>query len=184
MNDLSVARPIKVWVLIKRFLFPGWLISLIYYFKFKAKISPKSEVELSHNIKMGYGCVISSFTKLKASEGTLHFGNRCGIASGSFISSGEKGIFIGDNFVCGPNVIITASNYNYEKIDVHIEDQGHTSKGIRIGNNVWVGGGSVILDGSYLGNNTIVVANSLVNRRFPDNVILQGNPAKIIFRRK
>ena len=34
------------------------------------------------------------------------------------------------------------------------------------------------------GYNTIVVANSLVNRRFPANVIVQGNPAKIIFKRE
>ena len=47
----------------------------------------------------------------------------------------------------------------------------------------WVGAGAVILDGSVLGNNTVVVANSLVNRRFPPNCILQGNPARILMRR-
>lgn len=169
--------------LIKRFILPGWLVSLIYYFRFGAKISPRAEVELSYNVKMGNGCTVGSFTKLKASTGPVYFGNRCGIATGCFLSTGKNGIIIGNNLVCGPNVIITASNYIYDEVGVHLEDQGHTSKGVRIGDNVWIGGGSVILDGAHLGDNSIVIANSLVNRRFPANVIVQGNPAKIIFRR-
>ena len=64
-----------------------------------------------------------------------------------------------------------------------MEDQGSTSKGIRIGDNVWVGAGTTILDGSVVGSNTVIVANSLVNRRYPPDVILQGAPAKIIMRR-
>ena len=47
----------------------------------------------------------------------------------------------------------------------------------------WVGAGSTILDGTVLGDNTIIVANSLVNRRFPPNVVIQGNPGKVILRR-
>jgi acetyltransferase-like isoleucine patch superfamily enzyme len=65
-----------------------------------------------------------------------------------------------------------------------LQQQGVTSLGIRIGRNVWVGANSTILDGSVLGDNSIVVANSLVNRRFPPNVIIQGNPAKVILRRQ
>ena len=166
-----------------RVLTPGFVVSLIYYRRFGSKISPKSEVELSDNFTMGPGCVVGSFTKIKAADGPLHIGARGGIATGCFIASGAKGIDIGDNFVCGPNTVITASNYVYDEIGVHIEDQGTTSKGVRIGNNVWIGAGSVLLDGTVLGDNCIVVAGSLVNRRFPDNSIVQGNPAKILMKR-
>ncbi len=55
--------------------------------------------------------------------------------------------------------------------------------GVRIGKNVWIGAGSIILDGTVIGDNCVVVAGSLVNRRYPDNVIIQGNPAKIIMKR-
>ena len=41
---------------------------------------------------------------------------------------------------------------------------------------------SVILDGTVIGENSIVV-DSLVNRRFPPNCIIQGNPAKVILKR-
>jgi acetyltransferase-like isoleucine patch superfamily enzyme len=162
---------------------PGWVVSLVYLRRFGAKISPRAEVDLSDNIKMGKGCVVGSFTKVKASDGPVTMGDRCGIATNCFIAGGPKGIEIGDNFVCGPNVVMTASNYVYAEVGVHLEDQGISSKGVRIGNNVWIGAGCVILDGSVLGDNCIVVAGSLVNRRYPANSIIQGNPAKILTRR-
>jgi len=167
----------------RRFLVPRTVISVYYYLRFGAKVSPRAEVELSSNLVLGTGCVVSSFTKIKATDGPLILGARGGIATGCFISTGEKGIYIKDNFVCGPNVVITASNYVYEKLDVHLEDQGSTSRGVRIGSNVWIGSNTTVLDGTVIGDNTIVVANSLLNRRYPPNAILQGAPAKVIMRR-
>jgi acetyltransferase-like isoleucine patch superfamily enzyme len=169
--------------LLKRFLVPRFVVSLYYYLKFRAKISPRAEVELSSNLRFGPDCTVSSFTKIKATHGPLVMGARCGLGTGCFLSAGEEGTIIGDNFVCGPNTVITSSNYIYDDLSAHLEDQGHTSRGIRIGDNVWIGSSSVILDGSELGDNTIVVANSLVNRRYPPNSILQGNPAKLIMKR-
>jgi acetyltransferase-like isoleucine patch superfamily enzyme len=173
-NKLSV-----IW----RFIVPTLVVNLYYLVKYSAKISPRAEVELSRNLKLGAGCKVSSFTKIKASQGPLVMGARCGVATGCFISSGDKGIEIGDDFICGPNSVITASNYVYERLDVPLEEQGYTSRGIRIGNNVWLGAGTIVLDGTALGDNTVVMANSLVNRRYPPNSILQGNPAKVILKR-
>ncbi len=163
--------------LIRRFLVPRFLVSIYYYLKFGAKISPRAEVELSSNLMFGHGCTIGSFTKIKASEGPLTIGDRCGFGTGCFISSGEQGLSIGDNLVCGPHVVIMASSYRYDLLGVHLHDQGTTSRGTRIGNNVWIGAGSVILDGSDIGDDSIIVANSLVSRSHPPNTVLQGNPA-------
>ena len=58
-----------------------------------------------------------------------------------------------------------------------------TSKGVTIGDNVWIGAGSTITDGSVIGDNSIVVANSLVNRRYKANSIIQGSPASVVFTR-
>ncbi len=168
---------------LKRMLTPAPAITLYYLWKFRAKVSPKAEVDLTSNIELGKGCVIGSFTKLKASGGVFRMGDRGGIANGCFISAGAGMIRIGRNFICGPNVNILGHNYEHGAKDAHLEDLGVTSRGIVIGDNVWIGAGSSITDGAVIGNNTIVVANSLVNRRYPDDVILQGNPAKVIFRR-
>lgn len=168
---------------ISRFLIPKFLVTIYYFLKYRAKVSTSAEMELSSNISLGKGTTIGSFTKVKATEGKLLVGERGGFANGCFIAAGESGLEIGDNFICGPNVIITSSNYITDQKDVHFEDQGVTSKGIKIGNNVWIGGGSVILDGTVIGDNSIVVANSLVNRRFKPNVVIQGNPAKVLITR-
>jgi len=126
---------------------------------------------------------ISSFTKIKATDGPLIIGTETGFATSCFVSASYGGITIGDHCMFGPNVNIMSSNYNTDMFDVPFSKQGYVSKGVRIGNNVWVGAGTTILDGTVLGDNTIIVANSLVNRRFPANVILQGNPAKVILKR-
>jgi acetyltransferase-like isoleucine patch superfamily enzyme len=166
--------------LIRRFLFPQFVVTIIYLLKFGAKISFKAEVELSNNIKMGKGVIISSFTKLKASDGAVELGAGSGFATGCFISSGEKGIIAGENFLCGPNVCIIASNFVINRLNEGI----HTSRGIRIGNNVWVGANATILDGSEIGDNTVVYANSVVSGKHPPNVILRGCPAQVIFENK
>jgi maltose O-acetyltransferase len=49
-----------------------------------------------------------------------------------------------------------------------------------IGNNVWVGGRAVINPGVKIGNNVVIASGSVVTKAVPDNVVVGGNPAKII----
>lgn len=167
----------------RRFLVPAFVVSLYAFAKSRSTISIRAEVELSSNLRLGRRCTVSSFTKIKVTDGPLITGEHCGFGTGCFVAAGAGGIELGDHVICGPNVVLIASNYRYESVAVPLEQQGHTSVGIRIGNNVWIGANSVVLDGSVIGDNSIVVANSLVNRRFPPNSIIQGNPAKAILQR-
>jgi len=169
---------------LRRFLTPPIVVTGVYYLRFRAKVSPKAEVDLHPNLRLGKRCVISSFSKFKATDGPLVVGDRGGFATGCFVATGEGGIEIGDNVIVGPNVNIVSVNYRTDELNVHLEDLGHTSKGIKIGHNVWIGAGCTILDGAVIGDNTVVVANSLVNRRFKSNVILSGHPAKVLMKRQ
>ncbi len=159
-------------------------MSLVAFLRWRARISTRAEVELSSKLRLGARTTVSSFTKIKTAEGFVHTGRDCGFANGCFIAAGAGGIELGDDVLVGPNVVIIAINYRYAEVRVPFAQQGTTSAGVRIGNNVWIGANTTILDGSVIGDNTIIVANSLVNRRFPPNVIIQGNPAKIIMRRE
>jgi acetyltransferase-like isoleucine patch superfamily enzyme len=173
----------SIGLLARRFLVPSFVVSLYAFARWRSGISTRAEVELSPNLKLGRKNTVSSFTKIKVTDGVLVTGEQCGFGTGCFISAGEGGIKLGDHVICGPNVVLIASNYRYERVDVPLEQQGQTSRGVRIGNNVWIGANSVVLDGAALGDHSIVAAGSLGHRRFPPNSIIQGNPAKVILRR-
>tara|TARA_B110000503_G_scaffold72285_1_gene111814 strand:- start:1009 stop:1188 length:180 start_codon:yes stop_codon:yes gene_type:complete len=51
-----------------------------------------------------------------------------------------------------------------------------------IGNNVWIGLNSIILKGVSVGDNTIIAAGSVVTKSFGNNLVIGGNPAKILKR--
>ncbi len=49
-----------------------------------------------------------------------------------------------------------------------------------MGNNVWIGGGAIILPGVTIGDNVVIGAGSIVTKDIPDNVIAAGNPCRVI----
>lgn len=176
---------LKPGTLLRRFLVPGFVVTLWGMWKHGAKISPKAEVEITPNLRLGKGAVISSWVKIKATDGPLHIGSHVEIASHCVITSYTAGTWIGDDCLIGPNVSIIGNNYRYDRLDVPIRLQEKISpKGIRIANNVWIGAGCVLLDGADIGSGCIVTPNSVVSSRLPENSVAQGNPAKVIFTRR
>ena len=167
----------------RRFLVPQSIANAWLMLRHRCKISLKAEIELTGNIRIGRGVTISSFVKIKAPTGPLTIGRDSGFACFCFVAADGEGIEIGDCCVFGPGVTIVSSNYVYGRLDRPYIEQGHSSKGIRIGSNVLIGANTTIADGTAIGDNTIVVANSFLNRRYPANAIVQGNPAKILMRR-
>ncbi|GAA5422460.1 chorismate mutase [Tetragenococcus halophilus] len=87
-------------------------------------------------------------------------------------------ITIGDNCMLAPNVKLYTASHPLHPIKRKsgLED----GKPITIGNDVWIGGGSVIIPGVTLGDNVVVGAGSVVTKSYPDNVVIAGNPAKVI----
>ena len=51
---------------------------------------------------------------------------------------------------------------------------------VTIGNNVWIGGRAVINPGVTIGDNVVVASGAVVTKDVPDNVVVGGNPARII----
>lgn len=51
---------------------------------------------------------------------------------------------------------------------------------VTIGNNVWIGGGAIILPGVTIGDNTTIGAGSVVSKSIPANSLAVGNPARVI----
>ena len=87
-------------------------------------------------------------------------------------------VTFGDNVMLAPNVQIYTATHPLKSKE---RNSGlEFAKPITIGNNVWIGGNSTICPSVTLGNNVVVGAGSVVTKSFPDDVVIGGNPAKII----
>lgn len=87
-------------------------------------------------------------------------------------------IRIGDNAMFGPNCQLLTPLH---PLDAQERISGlEYGAPITIGDNVWLGGGVTILPGVTLGDNVVVGAGAVVTKSFGDNIVLGGNPARII----
>ncbi|MCD8309570.1 MAG: sugar O-acetyltransferase [Clostridia bacterium] len=84
---------------------------------------------------------------------------------------------IGDNCFIAPQVGIYTACHPLDGQERLLYEMG---KPITIGNNCWIGGNAVINPGVTLGNNVTVGSGSVVTKSFPSDVVIAGNPAKII----
>jgi len=113
-------------------------------------------------------------------NGRIIIGDNVGI-SGATIYARDK-IQIGDYTIIGGNAKILDNDFHpIEPEERKVDNKDKIKKEeIIIGENCFIGVNSIILKGTKLGKNCIVGAGSVVSGVFPDNVIIAGNPAKII----
>lgn len=87
-------------------------------------------------------------------------------------------VTFGDNCMLGPNVSIFTAGH---PIDAELRNTGlEYGISITVGNNVWIGGNTVVCPGVHIGNNVVIGAGSVVTKDIPDNVVAAGNPARVI----
>lgn len=174
----------KVATVLRRFFFFPLVVTVYCLIKYRAKVSHRAEVEVSRNLVLARGVTIGSFTKVKASEGTLRMGANTRISNGCFVAADEAGLEIGENCLIGPGATIVSNAYHTDRIDIPFLEQGTHSKGTRLGDNVFIGAGARILDGAVIGSGAMIAANSVVATEIPENAIAQGAPAKVVLIRK
>jgi len=134
------------------------------------------------SIKIGKDTYIHPFCTLRAFKGYIHVGKECSLNPYSAIY-GDGGVEIGNYVRIASHVVIVASEHNWEDPNIPIHFQGIRSKGIKIGNDVWIGTHCVILDGVSIGNGAIVGAGAVVTKDVPPYSIVVGIPAKVIKKR-
>jgi maltose O-acetyltransferase len=87
-------------------------------------------------------------------------------------------VIIGDNVMLAPNVAIYTAGH-----PIHPDSRNSGYEygiGITIGNNVWIGGNTVINPGVTIGDNTVIGAGSVVTKDIPANVVAAGVPCRVI----
>ncbi len=87
-------------------------------------------------------------------------------------------VCFGNNCMLGPQVGIYTATHPLDPLE-RISGK-EFAKPIKIGDNCWIGGHATINPGVSLGNNVVVASGAVVTKSFGDNVVLAGNPARII----
>lgn len=167
------------WTLIRRALTPMPVVRLYYYWKFRARISPRAEVDLTSASAWGPDCAIAAYTKVKI-PGPFTMGRGVRIGSGCFIDSGWGGLTIGDGSEIGPNCTIVAVSYRTERLDQPLTEQGMVTQGIRIGRRVKLGPGCVVLDGAEIADDEIVPPGTVVRGRYAPTRGKRLTPSRVI----
>ncbi|MDE8563743.1 maltose O-acetyltransferase [Anoxybacillus rupiensis] len=87
-------------------------------------------------------------------------------------------IKIGDNCLIAPGVHIYTATHPLDPLERNSGTE--YGKPVSIGHNVWIGGRAVINPGVTIGNNVVIASGAVVTKDIPDNVVVGGNPARII----
>lgn len=107
----------------------------------------------------------------------IHIGENF-FANFNFTVLDEAPVTIGDNAFIGPNVSIYTACHPIDACERNTRQEW--AEPVTIGNNVWIGGGATILPGVSIGDNVVIGAGSVVTKDVQSDVVVAGNPARII----
>ena len=164
---------------------------LIGIFAFSAVLQGKADI--------GMGTKLMPHVFLNANTGLMSIGRNCYlnrgvvvICNGGHIITGDHcsfgpycviyghgGLFIGSDVRIGTGVVIIPANHSFKQ-GTKICEQPLTKKGVKIGNDCWIGAGAIILDGVKIGQGCVIGAGSVVTKSVPAYKIVVGNPARVI----
>lgn len=112
-------------------------------------------------------------------KGQINIGDRFCINRYSRIVAHEK-ITIGSHVTIGQMVSILDHDHQYRMDDGQLKLDGYQTAPIELGSNIWIGDKVTILKGVNIGNNVVIGAHTLVHKDVPSNVVIGGNPFKVL----
>jgi acetyltransferase-like isoleucine patch superfamily enzyme len=131
------------------------------------------------SVKLENGVRICCFAQVASHGGVIRIG--CDSLVGDYSNLyGQGGLEIGSNVMIASGVRIVANSHTFDRLDIPISQQPCVSRGIRIGDGVWIGTNAVILDGVSIGDGAVVAAGAVVTKEVPPFAIVGGVPARLI----
>lgn len=165
----------------------------------KEKLTIGSKTKLQDNVYidalsregviLGKGTIIGRNSRIECTGSLQNIGKGVKIGNNTTFGSdcyfgAAGGIDIGNDVVAGQYIRFHSENHNFADVNTLIREQGVTHKGIKIGNNCWIGAGAVFLDGSEIGDGCVVAANAVITKKFSANSVISGVPGKIVKKRE
>jgi acetyltransferase-like isoleucine patch superfamily enzyme len=115
-------------------------------------------------------------------DAVIRFGNGVGLA-GTRIGC-RVSIVVGNNTGLSDSRIMDSDFHDARDTSGNRQNSSGPAHEVVIGDNVWMGAGSMILKGVSIGNNSVVGAGAVVATNVPPNAVVFGNPAKVIWNLK
>lgn len=140
------------------------------YIAAEAAVFTKHLVLGAHSYIAGYALV----------RGDVEFGDHCTV--NAFVSISGK-VRCGHAVRIASHVSIVGFNHGFDDPAMLIHKQKHETRGITIGDDVWIGANAVILDGVTIGRGVVIAAGAVVTRDVPAFSIVAGVPARVMRKR-
>ena len=137
----------------------------------------------SINIRIGEGTKVMPGARLIPQQGRIVIGRNCTIQYGCLLY-GVGQLEIGDDVRMAAYTVVTPMNHVFSDPNVPIRLQGETAKGVRIGNDVWIGAGVKIVDGVSIGDGCVIGAGSVVTKDLAPFSVAVGVPARVVRKRE
>jgi acetyltransferase-like isoleucine patch superfamily enzyme len=159
---------------------PGIQIASSTYIAKSAMIQTDSDgcsfggrILISDGVTISDGVILATYGGAIEIEANAYIGPYC-------VLYGHGGLAIGRNTMIGAHTVIVPANHGFARIDVPMNMQPLTQKGINIGEDVWIGAGCQVLDGVRIGNGAVIGAGSVVTKDIEAYGIARGVPATVV----
>ena len=141
-------------------------------------IAPDAAIfgEPGRPVRIGDRCAVAAQAFL---HGPLTLGGDVSINAGARLDGGRKGITIGDGTRIASGAVLYAFDHGLAP-DRAIRDQPVRSRGITLGQDVWIGANAGVTDGVTIGDHAVVAMGAVVTRDVPAWTIVAGVPAQFV----
>jgi acetyltransferase-like isoleucine patch superfamily enzyme len=152
------------------------LFRLVHYYNYN-HVRPRRLADIGPGVRMSPTASLRNGERIKIGAYS-HIGANCSIWAGDSVGR----ITLGRHALLGPEVFITASNYQTAP-GTPVMDQPKLERDVVIGDDVWLGARVMVVAGVEIGDGCIVGACSVVTRSIPAGSIAVGNPARVVGQR-
>ena len=127
--------------------------------------------------EIGEGCYIEPPLHANWGGRHVHFGRNI-YANFNLTLVDDTHIYVGDNTMFGPNVVVATAGH---PLLPELREQGFQYNApVHIGRNCWIGAGAILLPGVTVGDNAVIGAGSIVTKDVPANTLAVGNPCRVL----
>ena len=127
--------------------------------------------------EIGEGCYIEPPFHANWAGRFVHFGKNV-YANFGLTLVDDTHIYVGDNVMFGPNVVIATAGH---PILPELRERGlQYNAAVHIGKNCWIGAGALVMPGVTIGEGSVIGAGSVVTKDIPANVVAVGNPCRVM----